>query len=397
MRTYRELFRTPEFTPLFAGASLQVAAGTMEGLALATLVFSRTHSPFLAAVAMFGPSFAQVFGAAFLLSLVDRVPPRRAIVTLAITYALATLVLTVPGMPVWALLAVVLSIGLVTSVGGGFRWGLMNEILPEGAYVLGRSVFNIAVGVMQIAGFAVGGALLALVSPRGALLLSAGLYAVAALASRLGLSERPPRASGRASVGETWRVNRELWSMPARRSTYLALWVPNGLVVGCESLFVPYSPHAAGVLFVAAALGMLAGDTLSGRVLPPQQRSRFITPLRLLLAVPFLLFPLHLPLPLAVAAVVVATVGYGAGLLLQERLVSMTAPEVRGQALALLGTGLMTFQAVGAGIAGAIAQVLPVRDAIGVQAVLSLLVSAALTRGLRRPVPSPQPERAGTA
>jgi hypothetical protein len=52
---------------------------------------------------------------------------------------------------------------------------------------------------------------------------------------------------------------------------------------------------------------------------------------------------------------------------------------------------------VGAGIAGAIAQVLPVRDAMGVQAVLSLLVSAALTPGLRRPAPSAQPERAGTS
>jgi hypothetical protein len=43
----------------------------------------------------------------------------------------------------------------------------------------------------------------------------------------------------------------------------------------------------------------------------------------------------------------------------------------------------MTFQGVGAGIAGVVAQVVPVRDAIGVMAVLSLLVSAALTPGLR--------------
>lgn len=389
MRTYRELFRIPEFTPLFAGASLQVGAGTMTGLALATIVYTKTGSPLLSSISMFGPMFAQVFGGLFLLSLVDRVRPRRAIVSLAVVYAVSTAVLALPVMPVWGLLLVVLSEGLLTSVGGGFRWGVMNDILPDGAYVLGRSVFNIAVGVMQIVGFAVGGALVALVSARGALVLAASMYVVAASVTRVGLSERAPRATGRASVRTTWAVNRELWSLRARRATYLALWVPNGLVVGCESLFVPYAPDAAGVLFVAAALGMLAGDLTAGRLLPAHLRPRVITPLRVLLALPFLLFPLGLPLPVAAAAVVVAAVGYGAGLLLQERLVDMTPDRIRGQALGLHGTGLMSFQAVGAGIAGSVAQVVPVADAMGVMAVLSLLVSAALTPGLRAPVPEP--------
>ena len=392
MRTYRELFRTPEFTSLFAGASLQVAAGTMAGLALATIVYTRTGSPLLSSISMFGPSFAQVFGGLFLLSVVDRVPPRRAIVALALVYALTAAVLALPGMPVWALLAVVAVEGLLASVGGGFRWGLMNEIVPDDAYVLGRSVFNIAVGVMQIVGFATGGLLVALVSARGSLLLAAALFAAAALVSRLGLSERPPRATGRPSVRTTWTVNRELWSLRPRRAVFLALWVPNGLVVGCESLFVPYAPDAAGVLFVAAALGMLAGDLTSGRLLPPLVRPRLVTPLRVLLALPFLLFPLGLPLWVAALAVVVASVGYGAGLLLQERLVDLTPDAIRGQALGLHGTGLMTFQAVGAGIAGSVAQVLPVADAMGVMAVLSLLVSAALTPGLRAAAPAAEPE-----
>jgi len=56
---------------------------------------------------------------------------------------------------------------------------------------------------------------------------------------------------------------------------------------------------------------------------------------------------------------------------------------VRGQALGLHGTGLMTFQGIGAGIAAVLAQVVPVPDAIGNMAVLSLLVSAVLTPGLR--------------
>lgn len=55
MRTYGEVFRTPEFTPLFLTSSVQVAAQTVGGLALGTLIFTTTGSPLLASLAMFGP------------------------------------------------------------------------------------------------------------------------------------------------------------------------------------------------------------------------------------------------------------------------------------------------------------------------------------------------------
>ena len=50
MRTYRELFRAPEFTLLFATVSVQIAAQTMSGLALGTLVYAATGSPLLSAL-----------------------------------------------------------------------------------------------------------------------------------------------------------------------------------------------------------------------------------------------------------------------------------------------------------------------------------------------------------
>ncbi|WP_206641495.1 hypothetical protein [Nonomuraea polychroma] len=54
MYTYRELFRTPEFTPLFTASCAQVASTTLNGLALATLVYDRTDSALLAALAAYG-------------------------------------------------------------------------------------------------------------------------------------------------------------------------------------------------------------------------------------------------------------------------------------------------------------------------------------------------------
>lgn len=393
MRTYRELFRTPEFTPLFVASSAQVAAATLSSLALGTLVYSRTGSPLLSALSMFGSSFAQLLGATLLLSVADRVPPRAALTAVALAWGAGSLTLAVPGLPLWAAFTVILLLGLISSINAGVRYGLLGEILPPDGYLLGRSVFNVSVGVMQIAGFAAGGVLIAVLSAPAALVAGAALDVVAALVLRTGLAHRPPRSGGRPSVRATWQVNRHLWSSPARRSVYLALWVPNGLVVGCEALFVPYAPGAAGVLFIAGALGMLAGDLTIGRFVPAHLRPRLVTPLRVLLAVPYLFFVLPLGIGVAAAAVLIASVGFGAGLLLQERLIALTGEEVRGQALGLHSTGMMTMQAVGATLAGLVAQYLPVGTAMTVLATASLAVTLALTPGLR----SSDPRRVAAA
>lgn len=387
MRTYGDLFRVPEFTPLFATSALQVAASTVSGLALGTLVYTATRSPLLSALSMFGASFAQLIGAATLLSAADRLPPRAATAGLALVFGLSTAVLAVPGLPLRVLFAVVLAQGLAASVGGGVRYGLLSEILPAGGYLLGRSVLNMAAGATQICGFAAGGVLVAELSPRGTLLAAAALHLAAAVAARAGLTARPPRAGGRPSAVETWRTNTRLWSSTSRRSVYLALWVPNGLIVGCESLFIPYDPRHAGLLFTAAALGMLAGDTLTGRFAGQRWRRRLSTPLRLLLAAPYLLFALHPALPFAVMAATVASIGYAAGLLLQERLMALTPDALRGQALGLHSSGMLAMQAAGAAVAGTVAEHTSPATAMTVMAAVSLVVTLVLAPRLPDQLP----------
>ncbi|MCF2533836.1 MFS transporter, partial [Yinghuangia soli] len=356
MQTYRVLFRTPEFTPFFANSCALVAAHTISALALGTLVYDATGSPLLAALSMFGPSLTQVVGATVLLSAADRLPPRGALAGIAVCLAVGVAALAVPGLPIAALFAILLAMGLIGSVSGGVRYGLLDEILPSDGYVLGRSVLNMSSGTVQILGFALGAVLVGALSARGALLAAAGLDLAAAAIAYFGLTRRPARSEGRPSISATWRVNRELWSAPQRRSVYLALSVPNGLIVGCESLFVAYAPNHAGLMFAAAAFGMLIGDTLTGRFLSTAWRARLAAPMRLLLAVPYLLFAFDLPVPLAAAVALVASTGFAAGLMLQERLLAITPARIRGQALGLHSAGMLTMQGVGAAIAGAVAQ-----------------------------------------
>ncbi|MGC5014548.1 MFS transporter [Streptosporangium sp. DT93] len=384
MRTYKELFGTPEFTPLFATGAVQVAASTVSGLALGTLVYAATRSPLLSALSMFGSSFAQLLGAMVLLSAADRLPPRAALTGLALVFCASIAVLAVPDLPLWAVFVLILGQGMAASLGGGVRIGLLNEILPREGYLLGRSVLSMSVGVQQICGFAAGGVLVAVLSPRVTLLVGAGLYLVAAAVARLGLGDRPPRVAGRPSVAQTWRTNRLLLSSRARRRVYLAMWVPNGLIVGCESLYVSHDARHAGLLFAFAALGMLAGDTVMGRFVPPRWRERSATPLRLLLAVPYLVFLLAPPLPVAAAAVALASAGFSAGLMLQQRLMEITPEEMGGQAFGLQSSGMLAMQGVAASVAGTVAELTSPPVAMAVMAAASIAVTLALAPGLRR-------------
>ncbi|MFD5628575.1 MFS transporter [Streptomyces sp. NPDC127072] len=384
MRSYSDLFRTREFTPLFLSSSLHSAASTIGALAIGTLVFRATESPLLSAVSMFGPQLAQVVGATTLLSAADRLPPRSTMTGIALSFAVGTAVMATPGLPLWALFAVIALLGLISSLGGGVRWGLLNEILSKDGYLLGRSVFNMANGLTQIAGFATGGALMAVLSPRATLAVAVALYVAAALVTRLGLTRRPPRAEGRPSVAQTWRTNALLWSSPPRRTTYLLLWIPNGLVVGCESLYVSYAPDRAGLLFACGAFGMFVGDVTTGRFLPPPVRRRLGIPFLLLLAGPYLLFALRPGTAIAAACVALASVGFGASLIQQERLMALTPENLSGHALGLHSSGMLTMQGVSAALAGSVAQLTSPGTAMTLMAATSLAVTATLSAAGKR-------------
>jgi hypothetical protein len=106
----------------------------------------------------------------------------------------------------------------------------------------------------------------------------------------------------------------------------------------------------------------------------------------------------------AAGAVLLASVGYAASLLLQEQLVALTPPGVRGHALGLHSSGMLTAQGLGAALAGAVAGRTSVPTAMAVSAGLSVAVTLALAPGLgrarraaQRPEGAEAPERgAGT-
>lgn len=394
MRTYRELFGVAEFRTLFVAQCLTMVAGALAGLALGTIVHAETGSAVLTGLSMFGGPLVALLASSFVLAASDTVRPRRALVLVAVTVGLADLVQAVPGLPWPVRFGLLALVWLVLSTAAGAGVALMADLLPSEAFVLGRSTLNIAVGSMQVVAYGVGGLLLIVLSPGQLFLLAAACSALAALLLRTRLADRPARASG-PLVRRTREVNRLLLGSRVLRPLYLSSWVPNGLIVGCEALYIPFAGDRAGFLLAATAAGMLAGDVVVGRFLPHHVRDRLVNPLRFLLAVPFLAFWFQPSLGVAMALGLVAAVGYADSLPLQERMVAHTPEDSLGQMLGLRGAGLRAGQAIGALLAGTTADLLGVGPqaagtAMAIMAAASILVSLALVPGLRRSRAAPE-------
>ncbi|MFB9626529.1 MFS transporter [Nonomuraea helvata] len=411
--TFGEVFAVREFRVLFGSFALLVGGDSIKMLAMSVLVYAQTGSPGLSAAAYMVGWLPFVLGGLFLLSLADRIPPRALMVAGELVRAVTCLLLAYAGLPVWAMLALVLVTGLFSPVFFAARAAMLPEVLPGDAFVLGRSLLNVASASAQIVGLAAGGAFLAWAGPTGALAVTAGLSVVAAVVLRVGLPYRPARGTteaGTAEVGaarekrpgttkagairETVRVNRQLLADRRVRGLLLAGWLPCVCLAGAEAMVVPYlgGQGQAGAVLAAAAGGMAVGEFAVGRFAAPGLRERLSLPLAVLLGVPWLGFALGPGIAWAAVLAAVATAGLSYQLGLQRRFVESVPEEVRGQAFGLQSSGLMTGQAAGAALVGALGEVLAPGPAIAVAGGAGVLVALALAGALRparTPVNSP--------
>nr|WP_236714868.1 MFS transporter [Nonomuraea pusilla] len=409
--TYGEVFAVREFRVLFGSFALLVAGDSIKMLALSVLVYAQTGSAGLSAAAYMAGWLPYVFGGMFLLSLADRLPPRGLMIIGELVRVAVCLLLAYAGLPVWAMLALVLVTGLFAPVFGAARTALLPEVLPGDAFVLGRSLLGVTSASAQIAGLAAGGAFLAAAGPHGALAVTAALSAVAAAVLRLGLPPRPARAARdaagagpegglrarrdggggrRGAVAETVAVNRRLLADRRVRGLLLAGWLPSVCLAGAEAMIVPYlgGQGQAGAVLAAAACGMAVGEFAVGRFAAPGLRERLSLPLAVLLGLPWLAFVLAPGAGWAAALAALAAAGLAYQLGLQRRFVDAVPEEVRGQAFGLHSAGLMTGQAVGAALIGVLGELVTPKYALVAAGAAGVLTALVLTRHLR---PDPEP------
>ncbi|MFI6551477.1 MFS transporter [Streptomyces griseus] len=372
--TYREVLAEPRFRLLFSTRTVAITADALRITTFSVLVFSSTGSALLSAVA-FGIGFIpQLFGSLLLGSLADRLPPRALIAGgYALTCATA-LLLAVVRMPVVASLGVVALVSLATPVFHGASSRLVAQSLKGDAYVLGRSLSNIASAGAQVFGLALGGAAVAALGPRRALAVSAVLYLGCALAVRLrlprlraGETGGTPGSTGCDGGADSGAVRASLRGAGLLlrdrtvRRLMLAQWLPVAFVAGAEGLIVAYAgerrfaPGRYAVLMGCLPVGMLVGDLLVGRFLRPRNRERLVVPLVALAGLPLLGFAAEPGVGVSSCLLLLSGLGYAYGLGLQRPFLDALPEDGQGQAFGLIGSGSMTLQGVGPVCLGAVA------------------------------------------
>ncbi|HEV2639178.1 MAG TPA: MFS transporter [Actinocrinis sp.] len=375
--TYREVFAEPRFRLLFVTRTLGILGDSLRITTLSVLIFATTRSPLLSALA-FGVGFTpQLLGSMFLGSLSDRLRPRALIAGGYALEGVAVSVIAVFRLPVLVSLLIVGAVAVLTPVFSGASSRLVAELLQGDAYVLGRSLSNMASSGAQLAGLAVGGVVVAVVGVRPALEIGAVLQFAVALAIWWRLPDlEPPKSSQSAQRADnavlrsSWAANvRLLRDGPVRR-LLLAQWLPSAFVAGAESLVVAYSGHRRfaagtyGLLLACLPIGMLLGDLLVGRFVRPAMRERLVVPLVATLGLPLLVFVTEPTLVESAAALLVCGTGFAYGLGLQRAFLAAVPADSRGQAFGLLGSGNMTAQGVFPALFGLVASVTAIGTAM---------------------------------
>jgi predicted MFS family arabinose efflux permease len=248
---------------------------------------------------------------------------------------------------------------------------------------------RIASQLSQIAGNAGGGALLVLLSPSGALLVSAATYACSATAIRLGLRdhENTGRRGEAPLLQDSLSGAREVLAHPELRRLLLFGWLAPTFSVAPEALAAPYvaqhhgSPALVGWWLVALPIGIIAGDFAGVRLLGARQQRRVMAPAALASFIPYLVFCLGPPIPVAMALLVLSGTGSLYALGLDARVRDTAPPQLFARTMTVNTGGQMALQGLGFTLAGAVAQAVGPAAAIAIAGCCGIAVTVALLHG----------------
>lgn len=401
---YRDALASRELRALLTAQFVSTAGQSIAAVALTVRIYRQTGSPLLASLTFAVSFLPYLAGGALLSGLVDRFRPRRLVVSCDSGSALLMAGLALPGVPLPILFLLLLGSGTLSSVSSGARAALVRACVPANAYVPARSLLRIASQLSQIAGNAGGGALLVLLSPSGALLVSAAAYACSASSIRLGVRnhEIAGERGDAPLVKDSLRGAREVLAHPELRRLLLFGWLAPTFSVAPEALAAPYvaqhhgSPALVGWWLVALPIGIIAGDFAGVRLLGAAQQRRAMAPAALASFIPYLVFSLGPSIPLAMALLVLSGAGSLYALGLDARVRDAAPPQLFARTMTVSTGGLMALQGIGFALAGAIAQGTGPAAAITIAGACGLAVTIALLhRDLRSETATPdRPYRA---
>ncbi|RVX41917.1 transmembrane secretion effector [Nonomuraea polychroma] len=355
MATFASLFRVREFRYLYPAYALSYLGDQLSSVAVAVLVFDRTGSAAVTAVA-FAAAFLPSALGPVLGSFADRFPRRRLLIACDLARAVLVAALAIPGMPMGAAIALLYLAHLFTPPFTSARAALMPEVLSGEAYVIGNGLTNLTYQISQVAGFAIGGATVLLITPVGALLVNAATFAISAMLIWRGI--RPRSALG--SQGVHWSPIRGavegvryVFADSWLRQCLLLVWLVPAFAFGVEAIAYPLArelgggPSLAGMLMATIALGYATGATVLTRWTSPPVRDRILVPLALLPGLALLPLLAHPPTPVVLILLFCSGLGCSFSTPLNAMFVLRAAPAYRGRAMGVAIAGIAAGQGGG--------------------------------------------------
>lgn len=358
----RALFAVPEFRALFAAYVASIVGDQLARVALTVLVFERTGSAGLAGLTYALTVLPAIVGGPLLSGLADRLPRRRVMVTCDIARAGLVAVMAIPGLSLWLVGTLVVVVQLLASPFNAARAATQAAVLQGEPYVLASAVTNISWEISALVGFATGGAIVAGVGARTALLIDAATFVVSAVLVRAGVADRPVGPeTRRASWAATLRGGFQLVSATPRLRSLVGLACVAGFYMTAVGLAVPYAAQlgggavTAGLLMAANPAGTALGMIAITRWTNPTARLRILGPLAVGACVPLVACLAAPAVGIVLALWCLAGVCAAYQLPANATFVQAVPDAQRGQAFGLAQSALLAAQGLGivlAGVAG---------------------------------------------
>jgi hypothetical protein len=397
--TFREVFAVREFRALWLAQLLSVTGDQLARVAMTVVVFDRTHSTLWTALTYAVTFLPWVVGGLALSGLADRRPRRQVMVAcdLARTALVCLMALmslkAPPAAALWIMVGLLFAVTLLASPFKSARSALMPDVLPGERYVLGIAVTQTTLQVGMVAGFALGGLVVAGLGARIALLANAATFAASAVLVRFGVRQRPaaaqPTAGRRSQLAEIAAGLHLVFGDRTLRTLMLLGWlvafylVPMGLAAPYAATFhalLPI-PISTGLVFAAGPFGTAVGAVAFSRMVPQVLRQRLMGPLAI--AACGLLVMCLLQPDMIAALLIIAASGACASyqLAANAAFVASVPAGHRGQAFGLANGGMQVIQGLWIVLAGAAAAaispgaVIAISGALGAATAVSLAMS----------------------
>jgi hypothetical protein len=395
--SFREVFAIREFRALWVSQILSVCGDRLALVALTLLIFDRTRSPLLAAVAYAAGYVPYVLGALFLSGLADRLPRRQVMVACDVIRLLLVAAMLLPRVPLDVLIVLLYATTAVQPPFDSARSAILPDVVPGDRYAVAAAALQTTFRVAIVLGAAVGGITVALVGARFALGVDAATFGVSALIIRFGTRARPAAVQGDQDAGSGVLAQlgagvRVVFGDKALLTLVLLAWLA-ALYEFPEGIAAPYAgklgggPVAAGLLIASAQVGAAVTMPVLVSKVGPLTRLRWMGPMALCACAVLTLTVLRPGLVVSMAIFAVSGAFATYQVAANTAFVTRVPNERRAQAFGLANAGLIVGQGAAFLVAGAAAEVVSPATVVALGGAVGTVAACGLALRWRRMSP----------